>query len=166
MQRSQTFVMFVLFVVCAAGFVWMTSDSLPALVASHFGVSGTADRFMPRDAYVRFMLAFVVVLPLFIVGLTTLILGSPNARINVPNREYWLAPERREETVSFLRLHTLRFGGMLVVFLCYVHWLVVRANEAQPVRLDSRWFIGGLAVFLVFALGWAKVLIGRFRQVP
>lgn len=43
---------------------------------------------------------------------------------------------------------------------------MVRANEAQPVRLDSRWFIGGLAVFLVFALGWAKVLIGRFRQIP
>jgi hypothetical protein len=166
MQRSQTFLMFGLLVACAAAFVWMTSDSLPALVASHFGASGTADSFMPRDAYIRFMLAFVVGLPLFIVGLTTLALGSPNARINVPNREYWLAPERREETVSFLRLHTVRFGGMLVVFLCYVHWLVVRANEAQPVRLHNQWFIGGLAVFVISALAWTKVLLGRFRQVP
>ena len=166
MQRGQTFQMFLLLVAFAAAFVWMTSDSLPALVASHFGTSGTADAFMPRDAYVRFMLAFVVGLPLLIVGLTSLTLGSPRARINVPHRDYWLAPERREETISFLRLHTVRFGAMLLVFLCFVHWLVVRANGSQPVRLENRWFIGGLAVFAVCALVWAKALFDRFRRLP
>ena len=166
MQRGQSFQMFLLLVAGAAGFVWMTSDSLPAVVASHFGASGTAGAFMPREAYVRFMLVFVVGLPLFIVGLTSLTLGSPRARINVPHRDYWLAPERREETISFLRLHMVRFGAMLVVFLCFVHWLVVRANESQPVRLENRWFIGGLVVFVVFALAWAKALFSRFRRVP
>ena len=166
MQRNQTVQMFLLLVAFAAAFVWMTSDSLPAMVASHFGASGVADRFLPRGGYVGFMLAFVVGLPLFIVGLTTLIFSSPRARINVPHREYWLAPERREETISFLRLHMLRFGAIALLFLCFVHWLVVRANESQPVRLESRWFIGGLAVFVLSALVWAKALFDRFRQVP
>jgi len=166
MQRGQTFQMFLLLVAFAAAFVWMTSDSLPAAVASHFGASGVADGFMPRDGYVRFMLAFVVGLPLFIVGLTTITLGSPRARINVPHREYWLAPERREETVAFLRLHTVRFGAMLLVFLCFVHWLVVRANQSQPVQLENRWFIGGLVLFIISALVWTKALFDRFRRLP
>lgn len=119
---------------------------------------------MPRGFYVCFMLGFVIGLPALMVGITWFSIASPKARINLPKKDYWLAPERRAETVEFLRSGILWFGTLLVAFLCYVHWLVVLANKVQPARLANSWFIGGLVVFLVTLLIWLKVFLGHFRQ--
>ncbi len=164
MRKLGTAFAFVLVVAGAVMFVWLTSHSLPTLVASHFGVSGAANGFMPRTFYVAFMLGFVIGLPVLLVLVTSLALGHAKARINLPNREYWLAPEQRTETIAVLRASVMWFGNLLVVFLCYAHWLVVRANQAAPPRLAESWFIGGLVVFLVVTLLGVWLLISRFRR--
>lgn len=164
MNLGSRSLLFVLFVAVAAAFVWLTSMRLPSMVASHFADSGAANGFMPRGVYAWFMLALVVGLPAFMVGLTWVSIANPKARINVPNKDYWLAPERRAETIEFLRTGILWFGFMLVAFLCYVHWLVVLANRVQPAQLANTWFIGGLVAFLAALLVWLKVFLGHFRQ--
>jgi hypothetical protein len=157
---------FALLAALAAAFIWLTSRSLPGVVASHFEADGYANGFTSRGAYVGMMLVLDAGLPALLVTLTHFALGSPKARINLPNRDYWLAPERRDETVAFLRAHAARFAGVLMAFLCYVHWLVVRANEAQPARLSSSWVNAGVAAFLVFAVIWTRMLLRRFRRRP
>jgi Domain of unknown function (DUF1648) len=164
MRQQKGSRLFLAFVACAAIFVWFTGSALPGLVASHFGSAGTPNGFMPRGVYIAFMLVFVIGLPLLLVLVTSFALGRPNARINLPNRDYWLAPERRAETIDFLRASLRWFGALLVAFLCYAHWLVVRANESQPVQLAQSWFIGGLVVFLIGTFIWLRVLLGRFRN--
>ena len=163
MKDGKGTLIFALFVACAALFVWRTSNGLPAVVASHFGASGMANGFMPHDFYVRFMIAFVIGLPALMVFVTGHVLGSSKARINLPNRDYWLAPERYAETIAFLRAGLKWFGVLLVTFLCYVHWLVVVANSVQPAQLSEPQFFGGLAAFFVALLIWLKVLLGHFR---
>jgi len=157
---------FVLLIAGAAAFVWLTSLSLPDVVASHFGASGQANGFMSRDAYVGLMLACVAGLPTLLTVVSNLGLDAPKARINLPNRDYWLTPERRGETVSYVRAHLARFAAVLVVFLCYVHWLVVRANGAQPPHLSSSGIGVGLAAFGVYAIVWTRLLLRRFRNRP
>jgi hypothetical protein len=164
MRQEKGSRLFLAFVACAAAFVWLTGLALPGLVASHFGSAGTPNGFMPRGVYIGFMLVFVIGFPLLMVFVTSFALGRPNARINLPNRDYWLAPERRAETVGFLRACLRWFGALLVTFLCYVHWLVVRANESRPVHLAESQFTGGLVVFLIATLIWLRVLLGRFRD--
>ena len=154
---------YALLIVCGAAFIWLTSASLPAVVASHFGASGAANGSMPRAFYIRFMLAFAIGLPLLLVVISRLATGS-EARINLPNRDYWLAPEQRQQTLSYLRTHLERFSAVLVVFLCYVHWLVVRANQAQPPQLSNHALMAGLGAFLVFTLIWTRSLLRRFRN--
>jgi hypothetical protein len=109
------------------------------------------------------MIAFVIGLPALMVFVTGHVLGSSKARINLPNRDYWLAPERYAETIAFLRAGLIWFGVLLVTFLCYVHWLVVVANSVQPAQLSESRFFGGLAAFFVALLIWLKVLLGHFR---
>jgi len=139
---------------------------MPAVVASHFSGSGAANGYMPRALYLLLMLVFVVVLPLVLAFVPGRSLNNPRARFNVPNRDYWLAPEHREEAVALVRRYIGRFGIVLAVFLCYVHWLVVRANAVRPPVLSSLWLIGGLAVFAAAMLWWAQSFIGSFRSVP
>ena len=150
--------------VAAAAFVWYSSLRLPDQVASHFGTSGLPNGFMPRNIYVFFMLFFVIGLPVLMVYLTWMRMGRPGMRINLPNREHWMAPVRREATVAYLRERVMQFGVLLLAFLCYGHWLVVRANLSHPVFLDQNWFISGLAVFIVAMLIWLKRLLGHFRD--
>ena len=157
---------FLALVACAALFVWLTGRALPNVVASHFGAAGLANGLMPRDAYVVVMLAIVALVPLLLAVVPILAFRNPRARINLPNRGYWLAPERRGETIEVLSRQALRFSTLLLGFLCYAHWLVLEANRVVPPRLSSGWFAGGLVVFLAATLVWAVSLIARFRNVP
>lgn len=150
---------------CAVAFVWTTGRPLPDLVASHFQASGVAAGFMPRAVYMRFMLAIVILLPGALVVLPRLSMCGVNPRLNLPNREYWMAPIRRADTIEFVRRQSLRFGSLLLLFLCYAHWLVVRANAASPPSLSSPWFVSGLVVFMVVSLGWVIALSTRFRNL-
>lgn len=169
MWRSRSFVVFLVVLGGAAAFVWLTGRGLPELVASHFGASGAANGFMPRAAYLRFMLVLVVVPPAAVVVLPALLLNRSNARINLPHREYWLASDRRAETITFLREQMANQGTLLAAFLAYVHGLVVCANAAVPPGLPglpAPWFVGGLVVFVAAQVGWTGWLLRHFYRVP
>lgn len=157
---------FPVFVLAAAGFVWFSGQAMPAVVASHFGSSGRADAFMPREGYVRFMTALVLLLPALVVYLPNWLLARIGFAVNLPNKQYWMAPERREETLAYLRDNTFRLGYLLVGLLVYVHWLVVRANASVPPELDSAWLVGGLMAFVVGAAACVVALVRRFMRVP
>jgi hypothetical protein len=155
---------FLLLLTLAAGFVWSSSSALPAVVASHFGASGAADGFMLRADYVLTMLLTLVGVALLVAFLPFALPHLGDGSINLPNRDYWLAPARRAQTFAFLRLHGLSFASALVAFLAYVHWLVVQANLRQPPQLSTPAIIAALLVFLAILAIWLIVLFARFRQ--
>jgi hypothetical protein len=146
-------------------FIYYTSRSMPPMVASHFNAAGVPTGFLPRDTYLLLMLVVVLLPPILLVIMPRIALRNPRARINVPHREYWLAPERREQTVQIISQHTTRFAGLLVGFLCYAHWLVVYANSSSPPTLSSGWLLAGLVAFMGLTVRWAFGLMGRFRVI-
>ncbi len=158
--------LFFLILVAAAAFVWLTGDALPATVASHFGPGGAATGFMPKQAYLVFMLAFVVGVPLLLALSARLVHVLPPRLINLPHRQYWLAPPRRQATLDTLSAMSVQFALVLAVFLCFVHWLVVRANAVRPPSLEETPFIAGLAVFGIVTVARVLILVRRFNRVP
>ncbi len=164
MKQRLASIAFLLLLALAAGFVWSSSAALPPVVASHFGASGAADGFMARADYLLTMLLTLVGVALLVAFLPFVLPYLGDSGINLPNREYWLAPVRRAQTFAFLRLHGLSFASALVTFLAYVHWLVVQANERQPAQLSTPAIITALAVFLAVLAIWLIVLFARFRQ--
>jgi len=165
-ERNRSLVPFLVAVACAAWFVWLSSRALPDVVASHFDASGRVNGWMPRAVYRGFMLALVVLVPVVLGVLPNWMLRNPNARINLPNPEYWLAQAHRAETIDFISRQLMRFAFMLLTFLCYTHWLVVRANEAVPPQLSSQGLTGGLVIFLLATVGWVMLFLGHFRRTP
>ena len=163
MKRSSNWFVFFAFLGAAGAFVLYTGHVLPGRVASHFASSGHANSFMSRDGYIAFMLAFVVVLPGVMSGFMTLIFRSTTASINIPNRGYWLAPARRDATVAFLTRHGMILGAVVSTFLCFVHWLVVKANSVQPPQLANYLMQAGLAGLLVVLIVWTAWLWAAFR---
>ena len=150
----------------AVVFVFTSMAGLPAVVASHFDGRGVPNGFMPRQAYGLFMAVFTIGIPLFMVfaigGLPRLF---PNW-VNIPNRAYWLAPERRGEAMDFLGRQAFQLGSMMLLFLCGVHWLVLRANARTPPRLAPGPIIIMTAAFFVFMAFWLITMLRRFKKIP
>lgn len=146
-------------------FVWLTSESLPPVVASHFGPGGGANGFSSKGAYRALMLAMVIAVPGIIASSGLLVRLLPPRLINLPNKQYWLAPERLEASLESLTTLFIALAAALAVFLGYVHWLVMRANAVQPPRLDEAAFLSGLAVIGAFIAAWLILLYRRFGRV-
>jgi serine/threonine-protein kinase len=121
---------------------------------------------MSRNAYLGFMLVGVVVIPLLIVVPQRLVRTISPRLINVPNRDYWLAPERIESTLDYLRNHAVWFAALLGAFMCFVHWEVVQANMRRPVRLVAEPFFVGIAVYVASVLVWIGAMVVHFRRIP
>lgn len=147
-------------------FVFVTGSSLPPVVASHFIVGGAADGSMPRSSYLLFTIVLLAGLPLLIALLSSVSTFLPIRFINLPNREYWLAPERQDETWPYIREQGCHFGVMLIVFLCFIHWLVIRANSHNPPLFPESLFFICMAVFLVGLVVWLGRFVAHFRRLP
>jgi hypothetical protein len=145
-----------------ASVVW-ASGKLPAKVASHFNGVGQPDDTMLRDNYLLFMTAIGIGLPLFMVGVFYSIRFFPPAIVNMPNRDYWLAPERRLATAQTMLTYGLWLASAESVFLTLIHLQVVQANLAQPVRLTNLIWVQ-LFFFLAFVAVWLVALFRQFRM--
>lgn len=147
----------------AMGFVTTTTQSLPTVVASHFNASGVANGFMDRQSYLISMLAVIMGLPALMIltamGFSKITVGM----INIPNRAHWLAPERSELTLQVLKTFMTILACCIVIFLSFVHWLVVLANQEKTPALTGHGVYVGLLVFLVFIGAWSWLLHRQFQ---
>jgi hypothetical protein len=156
-------VVFALMLLFAVLYVTLTTPHLPAMVAAHFDAAGLATSFMTRSSYTKFILGMSVALPIAMVALLTVVYSNASD-MKLPNREYWLAPERIAQTRSLLVGYGVWFGSTLVAMGCYVHWLELAAHRSSPPQLSNQLFGGGLLAFFLITAGWILALLGTFRR--
>lgn len=154
---------FIILMVGAIYFVINTSTHLPAQMASHFNAEGIADGFMSKEGYTHTMLALVVLVPGLLAVAPFGMRKLPANLINLPHKEYWLQPEKREATFHTLSRFMSVLACFLLLFLCYVHWLVIQANKAQPPALPVIDLLVGMFVFLSLIGAWSLLLHRQFK---
>jgi uncharacterized membrane protein len=152
----------------AAGLIYFSLlyPQLPDPMASHFNASGAATAWMPKSGF--FMLIVIVTLasavPVFLVPRSMAKLS--NDKINLPNKEYWLAPERRSETMQYLGIQMGWFGCALLALLLCGLYNAVAANFRPDHHFDSGSFYVVLGAFLAFIIVWLVRLLSYFARVP
>lgn len=137
---------------------------LPAVVAQHFGGGGQPNGWASRDAF--FTLSWVVLL-----GISTMFMLMPRvlrrvpvSLINLPHKDYWLAPERKEESFNFLERQMEWMGVLTVGFIALVLHLAIRANLAPDRRLDNGPFLVLVFVYVATTFLWVARLYRRFPR--
>ncbi|AGA24612.1 DUF1648 domain-containing protein [Singulisphaera acidiphila] len=146
--------------------VMVTYPKLPERVATHFGFSGEPDGWMSRPACAAFTLGVAALTALICAGSTYLARFFTDSAINIPNRAYWLAPERRRETYDKIFSLGLWIACLTTALFLAFHMLVVRANQANPVRLPTG---EGCSLLLVFLAGIGGIIwfsVTRSWQAP
>lgn len=153
---------YIVVIALAAGHLYISYPQLPELLATHFNNQGTPNGWMTRNAFVVFELAFQTVVPglFFISGL--LVEKHPNM-VNIPHRDYWLAPERRAESVAALRRMLAAYGLLCGLFFIAVCQFLIDTNRHQPPVANSALIISMVAGFSVVTLFF---VIWCYRRFP
>ncbi|HKI11036.1 MAG TPA: DUF1648 domain-containing protein [Candidatus Acidoferrum sp.] len=158
----------VYFLMVVAGlFQWVRFyPLLPERMASHFSYDGTPNAWQPKDAFFLLMLV-VVGLTFFGAFLTPrFIAARPDKRINLPHKDYWLAPTRREETFRFIAAQMAWSGCAMLFVLLFATFLAIRANLSSDGRFDNGTMIKVLAVFIFLMVLWIVHFLRRFYRLP
>lgn len=161
--RTPTLVLgflYIVFIGCLA----LTAGSLPERVATHFDLSGQPNGWMSRSTHLAFIAGFGLVMPLVVVGVCFALRFAPESSINIPHRKFWLAPERRAETISFVFRHSLWLACGTVAFVTGVHLLVVQANSQIPAQLPLAPILAWAGCLIVGIAVWAGLMLRHFKH--
>lgn len=136
---------------------------LPERVAIHFVWGGMPDNWASSSFNTLFLIGLQTVLFLTLYFSPRLVGIVPARYVNLPHKEFWLAPENRARFQAKFTALMHHFGAALFVFLFAVGWLSFQANLSQPVRLQERPLFILLALFLAYTLAWVVALFRSFR---
>ena len=84
---------------------------------------------------------------------------------NLPNKQYWLAPERAKRTVKFIQRRVWMMSAVVGLFTVLISQLVLDTNlKGHP--LDQGSIVGLVIVFAVVIAGFTISMGIRFTRVP
>ena len=137
---------------------------LPDRLASHFAASGMPNGWMTKT---QFMAMYgVVLLPALAIEfwVARKIANQPDARINLPNKEYWLAAERRTETFAYFDRFCAWYGCAFLFVEVFAMGLALRANFDSPPRLPTGPIVSLIVGFVLFNVAAILGLLRRFSR--
>lgn len=136
---------------------------LPERMAMQFGMDGDPGHLGRRQEYVLAMgLGILVCLAVSWLP-SWLIRRTPVSIINVPNKEYWIREENRDEMYRRDDRLMHGFGIAILTFFLWVQALVLAAHYQEPPHLNNGLFLAGLLVFGVYVVYFCFSLLWVFR---
>jgi len=141
-----------------------TSATLPATVATHFAGGGRANGFMTRIGYQVFYFALMTLMVAVTYGSLTWLPSRFPHLLNLPHRDYWLEPRRRQATLATLRAFGVAMALSMLTLLVAIHLLVVDAHERTPPTLHEPTMLTTLSIFVALLVALLVALYVRFRK--
>lgn len=139
---------------------------LPATMASHFDARGVPNGFQSKPVFFAFFLGAILIAALVALGVPRLIAAMPVELINLPNKEYWLGPERCQASLDFLAAQMAWLGCAILFVVAFAFHFSIQANLHPPIGFDSRSFLMVLGAFFLFLMVWLVRFFTRFARPP
>ncbi len=137
-------------------------SQLPDIVASHFNRAGAANGWSAKKVFFEIYWGGLGLITLIALGVPRLVAWAPAALINLPNKDYWLAPERREEAIAYIGQQLMWFAtATLALLIITIEW-AIRANLAPEHRISSAAMWVLLAAYGLFVIQWLVRFLGKF----
>ena len=146
--------LFIITCLANIAFAFGTLPWMPEKAAIHFGLDGTADRFVtPMESAIEMSLTIgLLVVVLLGIPLSMSMSIMPDFCVNIPNRKYWLNEKNRPQTIRRLRSFLDFVGiGFCLLFL-FIQWENFQANQRVPVELNMTTVWISTGIFVIFVL--------------
>jgi uncharacterized membrane protein len=156
---------FVLILIGYGVFLGCTVSLLPQRMATHFNASGQPNGWMNRASAVLLQGVAGLLLPLIVATGFCMVRFVPTRGINVPRRDFWFAPERRDETCVYLARQGLWLASLLVGLQAMVWYQLIESNNERIPHLSSWQFLMTLGIFGAALILWVISLFRHFSKV-
>jgi uncharacterized membrane protein len=160
-RRISLTVFLVLCVLCVAQGVYYY-PLLPERVASHFGLSGQPDAWSTKTSFVTFYFIITGFVTLLFLGIRFGMSKIPSSLINMPNKDYWLSPERKQETFDFMSHYFLWFASATLLLMLAMFHQTFQVNLGRANGLSHPMLSIGL--YIGFSVLWTIGLVRRFGK--
>jgi uncharacterized membrane protein len=142
----------------------LVAGDLPDRVPTHFDASGRADGWSTRNGFIVTMGGLSLFLAALLAGMSAVVARLPTSLLNMPHRDYWLAPPRRAATLVAFAAQVHALGAASQVLVLGIVLYCVRASRApEPQAEPDRALWVMLGAFLAFVVAWLIGLHRRFR---
>lgn len=145
-------------------FLTCTVSLLPERMATHFDFGGHANGWMDRSSAVLFQGIVGLILPLIIAAAFFGIRFVPARRINLPRRDFWLGPERRDATCAYLSRQGFWLANLLIVLQGAVWYQLIESNSKSIPQLSSSGFLIAMGIFGIALIGWVVRFFHHFAK--
>lgn len=135
---------------------------LPDVVATHFGADGKPNDWMTRLNATLVVGGIQVLVPVSLVAVSWLAMRLPESMLNIPNREYWLQPDKKQATLAHMQLMLSWIAVATISFMAAMSHLVYLANKDSQ-SLNMVLFGSALGIYLTVVFTFAIVSVQRFR---
>jgi hypothetical protein len=137
---------------------------MPETLASHFDGAGQPNGVQSREGFFGLSVGILVLTVIVMGGLGVLLRRLPSHWFNLPHRDYWLSPERREETIGYIGGQMEWFGAASLLLMLVILEMAFEANLSPAPRLEPGPVWAVLGVYLVFTTVWIVRFIRHFRR--
>lgn len=140
------------------------SVTLPDTVANHFGSNGLPNGWMSNTASLITSSIVLIFNSAVFLSISSIFNNVPLKYISFPKKEYWLAPERKNASISMMTKWLLFFGLITNLFMIAIFHMVFIANQTTPPRLDEELFISLLIIYFIILIAWLVLLFKKFNN--
>lgn len=147
---------------CAAGLglAFQAYSTSPARVPVHYEAGGIPDRWgSPLEVLIVYVGVIGLGTALFL-ATPEIIRRAPASMVNLPHKEYWLAPENRDAAAAKLASWANVLGTAINLLMISLQALLSH-HPTAPSRVPDFLTVG----FVVFALG-SCIWLARSYQLP
>jgi uncharacterized membrane protein len=135
---------------------------LPDRLASHFNAAGTPNGWMSKTQFL-WVYALVLIPALAIeFWVSRKIASKSDAQLNLPHKEYWLAPKRRAATFAYFESFCAWYGCAFLFVVAFAMGLAMRANFDSPPMLPTAPILMDIVGFFVFNIAAVILMLRRF----
>lgn len=163
MRTISLLIFIILLALCIAQAVYYY-PLLPDRVASHFGATGQPDAWSSKETFVKIYLVAVTGIAILFPSIGLMLRKIPPSLINLPNKDYWLSPERSQRTINVLSRQFLWFGSATLLLLLDIFHQSFKVHLGKVSALEHP--VASIAAYVVFTVLWSIFLIVKFLRRP
>ena len=147
---------------CLVELFW-AYNQLPERVHAHFSSWLHLGGEGPRWILVAICGAIPVLIAIAALISIRLVKRQPDKLVQIPNRDYWMSPIRRDRTLDLIASRIYLLGAVKFVADGVFIYAAVRANLAGTSELNSRLLLFLACGFVIAKIALAAQLFWRFQ---
>lgn len=143
--------------VAGLGYAYHVYSGSPEAVPLHYGPTGLPDRWGHRSELLKVHVGLIGIGSAIFLALPALLTRMPPSLVNLPHKDYWLAPERRRETTAKFAVWSSTFGTALNLLVVAMQAVLGPNGSSSPLPLVV------VLSFVLFSIGSCVWLVRSFR---